>query len=84
MAELALARAKVADDAATIARQNTWRSSRSNARSTGPRSERTAGLLGQIECDLEEPEAVATEDERTAEQDDAKMSRYFDRHQRQY
>ncbi len=65
-AELALARAKAADDAATIARQN-LEIAKLNRRIYGPRSERTARLLDQMELDLEELEPAATEDEIAAE-----------------
>ncbi len=65
-AELALARAKAADDAATIARQN-LEIAKLNRRIYGPRSERTERLLDQMELDLEELETAATEDEIAAE-----------------
>src|SRR4030042_88926 len=66
-AELALARARNADDAATIARQN-LEIAKLKRQIYGPRSERTARLLDQMELDLEELEATATEDEIAAEQ----------------
>jgi len=65
-AELALARAKAADDAATIARQN-LEIAKLKRQIYGPRSERTVRILGQIELDLEELETNATEDEIAAE-----------------
>src|SRR5665648_328442 len=66
-AELAMARAKSADDAATIARQN-LEIAKLKRQIYGPRSERTARLLDQMELGLEELEAAATEDEIAAEQ----------------
>jgi len=66
-AELALARAQLADDAATIARQN-LEIAKLKRQIYGPRSERTARLLDQMELELEELEAAATEDEIAAEQ----------------
>jgi transposase len=64
--ELALARAKAADDAATIARQN-LEIAKLKRQIYGPRSEHTARLLDQMELGLEELEAAATEDEIAAE-----------------
>jgi hypothetical protein len=58
-AELALARARMADDAATIARQN-LEIAKLKRQIYGPRSERTARLLDQMELDLEDLEAAAT------------------------
>src|SRR5688500_9219372 len=66
-AEVALARAKNADDAATIARQN-LEIAKLKRQLYGPRSERASRLLDQIELELEELEAAATEDELAAEQ----------------
>ena len=66
-AEVALARAKMAEDAATIARQN-LEIAKLRRQIYGPRSERTARLLDQMELELEELEATATEDELAAEQ----------------
>jgi hypothetical protein len=66
-AELALARAQNADDAATIAAQN-LEIAKLKRQIYGPRSERTARLLDQMELGLEELEAAATEDEIAAEQ----------------
>jgi transposase len=65
-AELALARARNADDAATIAAQN-LEIAKLKRQIYGPRSERTARLLDQMELGLEELEAAATEDEIAAE-----------------
>lgn len=65
-AELALARARNVDDAATIARQN-LEIAKLKRQIYGPRSERTARLLDQMELGLEELEAAATEDEIAAE-----------------
>ncbi|MBV1695497.1 MAG: IS66 family transposase [Hyphomicrobiales bacterium] len=72
-AELALARAQLADDAATIARQN-LEIAKLNRRIYGSRSERTARLLDQMELELEDLEAAATEDEIAAEQAAAKST----------
>jgi hypothetical protein len=66
-AELALARARNADDAATIARQK-LEIAKLKRQIYGARSERTARLLDQLELDLEDLEAAATEDEIAAEQ----------------
>jgi transposase len=66
-AEVALARAKMAEDAATIARQN-LEIAKLRRQLYGPRSERTARLLDQMELELEELEATATEYEIAAEQ----------------
>ena len=65
-AELALARAQLADDAATIARQN-LEIAKLKRQIYGARSERTSRLLDQMELGLEELEATATEDEIAAE-----------------
>jgi transposase len=64
--ELALARARMADDAATIARQN-LEIAKLRRQIYGPRSEHTARLLDQMELGLEELETTATEDEIAAE-----------------
>jgi len=66
-AELALARARNADDAATIARQK-LEIAKLNRRIYGPRSERTARLIEQMELEFVDLEASATEDEIAAEQ----------------
>lgn len=73
-AELALARAKAADDSATIARQN-LEIVKLKRQLYGPRSERTARLIDQMELELEELEATATEDEIAAEQAAAKATK---------
>ncbi len=65
-AELALARAKNADDAATIARQK-LEIAKLKRQIYGARSERTARLIDQMELELEDLEATATEDEIAAE-----------------
>jgi transposase len=62
----AAALARNADDAATIARQN-LEIAKLKRQVYGPRSERTARLLDQMELGLEELEASATEDEIAAE-----------------
>ena len=66
-AELALARARNADDAATIARQK-LEIAKLKRQIYGARSERTTRLLDQMELKLEDLEAAATEDEIAAEQ----------------
>jgi transposase len=65
-AEVALARAKMAEDAATIARQN-LEIAKLRRQLYGPRSERASRLLDQMELELEELEAAATEDEIAAD-----------------
>jgi hypothetical protein len=65
-AELAVARAKAADDAAMIAQQK-LEIAKLRRQIYGPRSERTARILDQMELDLAELEAAATEDEMAAE-----------------
>jgi len=72
-AELALARAMAADDAATIAHQK-LEIAKLRRQIYGPRSERTARLIDQMELELEELEATATEDEIAAEQAAAKTT----------
>ena len=72
-AELALARARNADDAAIIARQK-LEIAKLKRQIYGPRSERTARLLDQMELELEDLEAAATEDELAAEQAAAKAT----------
>jgi transposase len=66
-AEVALARAHMAADAATIAHQK-LEIAKLRRQIYGPRSERTARILDQMELELEELEATATEDELAAEQ----------------
>jgi transposase len=72
-AELALARAQLADTAATIARQK-LEIAKLKRQIYGPRSERTARLIEQMELELVEAEATATEDEIAAEQAAAKTT----------
>jgi transposase len=72
-AELALARAKMADDAATIAHQK-LEIAKLKRQIYGPRSERTSRLLDQMELELEDLEATATEDEIAAERSAAKTT----------
>jgi transposase len=69
----AAALARNADDAATIARQN-LEIAKLKRQIYGPRSERTARLLDQMELGLEELETAATEDEIAAEQAATKTS----------
>ena len=71
--EVALARAKMADDAATIAQQK-LEIAKLRRQIYGPRSERTARLLDQMELELEDLEAAATEDEIAAERAAAKTT----------
>ena len=72
-AELAVARAKAADDAAMIAQQK-LEIAKLRRQIYGPRSERTARLLDQMELELAELEAAATEDEIAAERAAAKAT----------
>jgi len=67
LAVVALARAHMAADAATIAHQK-LEIAKLRRQIYGPRSERTARILDQMELELEELEATATEDELAAEQ----------------
>lgn len=69
----AAALAQNADDAATIARQN-LEIAKLKRQIYGPRTERTARLLDQMELELEELEADATEDEIAAERAAAKTT----------
>jgi transposase len=69
----AAALARNADDAATIARQN-LEIAKLRRQIYGPRSERTARLIDQMELALEELEAAATEDEIAAERAAAKTT----------
>ena len=73
-AELAVARAKASDDQALIAHLK-LQIEKLNRNRYGPRSERTARLLDQLELTLEELEASATEDELAAEMAAAKTTR---------
>ena len=72
-AELAVARAKAADDQALIAHQQ-LRIEKLTRQLYGPRSERTSRLLDQIELQFEELESSATEDEIAAEMAVAKTT----------
>src|ERR1700730_7815706 len=72
-AELAVARAKAADDQALIAHQQ-LRIEKLRRQIYGPRSERTSRLLDQIELRFEELESAATEDEIAAEMAVAKTT----------
>src|SRR3979411_3402021 len=65
-AEVASARAKQSDDQALIAHLK-LQIEKLNRDRHGPRSERTARLLDQLELTLEELETAATEDELAAE-----------------
>jgi transposase len=69
----AAALAQNADDAATIARQN-LEIAKLKRQIYGPRSERTARLIEQMELELEDIEADATEDEIAAERAAAKTT----------
>jgi len=69
----AAALARNADDAATIARQN-LEIAKLKRQIYGPRSERTARLVEQMELELEELEAAATENEIAAERAAAKTT----------
>src|SRR6266446_359095 len=73
-AEAAAARAKASDDQALIAHLK-LQIEKLNRDRYGPRSERTARLLDQLELTLEELEASATEDELAAEMAAAKTTR---------
>lgn len=65
-AELAIVRARQSDDQALIAHLK-LQIEKLNRDRYGPRSERTARLLNQLELTLEELETFATEDELAAE-----------------
>jgi len=71
-AELAFVRAQQSDDRALIAHLK-LQIEKLNRDRYGPRSERTARLLDQLELTLEELEASATEDELAAETSAAKV-----------
>jgi transposase len=73
-AELALARAQNADDAAMIAQQK-LEIAKLKRQIYGPRSERTARLIEQMELELEELAAAATEDDIAAERAAAKTTK---------
>ena len=72
-AEAAAARAQQSDDQALIAHLK-LQIEKLNRDRYGPRSERTARLLDQLELTLEELEASATEDELAAEMAAAKVA----------
>ncbi|WP_198164122.1 IS66 family transposase zinc-finger binding domain-containing protein, partial [Bradyrhizobium jicamae] len=72
-AELANVRAQQSDDQALIAHLK-LQIEKLNRDRYGPRSERTARLLDQLELTLEELEASATEDELAAEMSAAKTT----------
>jgi transposase len=72
-AELAVVRAQQSDDQALIAHLK-LQIEKLNRDRYGPRSERTARLLDQLELTLEELEAKATEDELAAEMAAAKVT----------
>jgi Transposase IS66 family/Transposase C of IS166 homeodomain/zinc-finger binding domain of transposase IS66 len=72
-AELAVAKAKAADDQALIAHRQ-LRIEKLTRQLYGPRSERTSRLLDQIELQFEELESSATEDEIAAEMAVAKTT----------
>lgn len=73
LAEAAAARAQQSDDQALIAHLK-LQIEKLNRDRYGPRSERTARLLDQLELTLEELEASATEDELAAEMAAAKTT----------
>src|ERR1700681_2073371 len=73
-AELAVARAQASDDEALIAHLK-LQIEKLNRDRYGPRSERTARLLDQLELTLEELETAATEDELAAEMAAAKTTK---------
>jgi transposase len=73
-AELAVARAQASDDQALIAHLK-LQIEKLNRDRFGPRSERTARLLDQLELTLEELETAATEDELAAEMAAAKTTK---------
>src|SRR5436190_21257534 len=72
-AELAVATAKASDDQAVIAHQQ-LQIAMLRRQLYGPRSERTARLLDQLELQLEELESSATADELAAEAAAAKTT----------
>jgi transposase len=72
-AELAHARAKASDDAALIAHQE-LQIEKLKRQLYGPRAERTARILDQMELKFEELESAATEDEIAAERAAAKTT----------
>ena len=72
-AALVVARAQNADDAATIAHQK-LEIAKLKRQIYGPRSERTARLIEQMELELDEAAAAATEDDIAAERVAAKST----------
>lgn len=72
-AEAAVARARQSDAEAVVARQQ-LEIEKLRRQIYGPRSERTQRLLDQMELQLEDLEAAATEDELQAEKDAAKTT----------
>ena len=72
-AELAVAKAKISDDQALIARQQ-LHIEKLTRELHGPRSERTSRILDQAELQFEELESAATEDEIAAEMAVAKTT----------
>src|SRR5213595_2218646 len=77
-AELAVARAKAAEDAAMIAQQK-LEIAKLRRQIYGPRSERTARILDQMELELAQLEAAATEEEIAAELRSQVRQAYFGR-----
>src|ERR1700687_2072269 len=73
-AEVAIARAQQSDDQALIAHLK-LQIEKLNRDRYGPRSERSARLLDQLELTLEELETAATEDELAAEMAAAKTTK---------
>ena len=65
-AELAVAKAMASEDQALIAHQKLW-IAKLERQIYGPRAERSARLIDQLELTFEELEAIATEDEIAAE-----------------
>lgn len=72
-AELAVAKAKASEDLALIAHQK-LRIAKLERQIYGPRAERSARLIEQLELHLEEAEAQASEDELAAERAVAKTT----------
>jgi transposase len=72
-AELAVAKAKASEDAALIAHQR-LEIAKLTRQLYGPRAERTARLLDQLELSFEELESAASEDEIAAERAVAKTT----------
>src|ERR1700685_1187171 len=72
--EAAFAKARASDDQGLIARRK-LQIEKLNRDRYGPRSERTARLLDQLELTLEELETAATEDELAAEMATAKTTK---------